>query len=295
MRMKKQIHASSPCPHPTESSLTRRPAAFLAAAILVFAFSAAPLASHAVERISDPPRAKRISDLPVDGRNAPPAVVFAPEVPPPAESVPLPSLPAPASGDVSTYVDVAESSVPEVTTGSIPLPADDGAAKGPRNVPLRDQLDPGNGGLGPNACGPTCLAMALEYFGKKVTTANLIAQTHTSAENGATVKSLIDVANRYLPSSHFSWGIAFGTDPIEYLKKYVARGSLVIVPISGKYGDGKEASPDGHFILVTDVSGDKVYVNDPAGGERIVLTVKQLEARWRMTEEGKKPCAVIRR
>ncbi len=167
-----------------------------------------------------------------------------------------------------------------------------------QGVPLRDQNDPENGVVGSAACGPTALGMALEYFGIDVSTQQLIEDCKLDPEIGATIKQIIDAANEYLPKSHFSWGTAFGKDPMTYLKDKIANGGLAIVPIEGKYGDGKEAVGSGHYLLITDVKDGNIYANDPSGGSRVVISENDFENLW-VGKEGadskNKPCVIIRK
>ena len=167
-----------------------------------------------------------------------------------------------------------------------------------QGVPLRDQNDPANGVVGASACGPTALGMALEYFGVDISTAQLIEDCKVDPDIGATIGQIIDAANEYLPGSHFSWGTAFGKDPMTYLKVKIAKGGLAIVPIEGKYGDGKEAVGSGHYLLVTDIKDGNIYANDPSGGSKVVISENDFQNLW-IGKEGadskNKPCVIIRK
>ncbi|OGX13245.1 MAG: hypothetical protein A2351_06080 [Omnitrophica bacterium RIFOXYB12_FULL_50_7] len=167
-------------------------------------------------------------------------------------------------------------------------------ANGLKNVPLRDQHDPKNGAAGEAACGPTALGMALEYFGMNVPTKRLIRETGVVEGSGANFRKLVNEANKFFPNSHFSWGTAFGQDPMTYLKNELNSGGLVIVPVVGDYADGRRAVPEGHFLLVTDVKDGKVYANDPGDASRVVMGEDNFLNVWKSGEgTDRKPCLVI--
>jgi len=166
---------------------------------------------------------------------------------------------------------------------------------GLRNVPLRDQFDPANGNLGEAACGPTSLGMALEYFGVKIPTSQIIQEMGFDPNKGATILELIDYANRHLPGSHFSWGTAVPfADEMNYLQNNVSGGGLVIVPIEGEYDGGKVAQ-EGHYVVVTDAREGYIFANDPAGGEKVVFDKQEFEGLWKPSKDGKKSCVVVKR
>lgn len=272
------------------------PVRILARVSLALALAVLPVAALAAERISDTPRPKRISSdqAPVSAPVAAPPVLETPPAEPFGGEGPVaapPTFEPPAQEPAGRNAPPAAVSLDSVSAGAPP----DGKGRRFHGVPLRDQNEPENGDIGPNACGPTALAMAIEYFWRKVPTPEIIRQTNVSRENGATVKSLSDVANRYLARSHFCWGIAFGRDPVEYLLSNLEQGGLVIVPIVGEYGDGKIASPDGHYLLVTGVRDGTVYANDPAGGVSIEIPLDRFRELWKKTDDGKQPCVVVKR
>ena len=160
-----------------------------------------------------------------------------------------------------------------------------------KEVPLRDQNDPKNGSVGQAACGPTALGMALEYFGKNIPTKQLIKGSGMNPDEGAYIPELIDEANKYLPNSHFSWWTIIG-DAMDYLKREIKSGGLVIVPVQGDYAD--KTAGEGHYLLVTDIKGGNVYANDPAGGTRVVISEKDFRNIWANGKNSdKKPCVVI--
>jgi len=158
-------------------------------------------------------------------------------------------------------------------------PFDRGRTYKSPKVPLRDQNDPKNGIAGEAACGPTCLGMAFEHFGKDIPTSQLIKELQLDPESGATIKQLTDLANAYFPNSHFPWGIAFGKNPMNYLEKNINDGALAIIPISGNYA-GRKAVPEGHYILVTGMDKNKVYANDPSGGKHVSIERQQFKETW---------------
>jgi len=173
-----------------------------------------------------------------------------------------------------------------------PFDGDD-KANNLRHVPLRNQNDPKNGVMGDAACGPTALGMALEYFGKKIPTDQLIRESGMNPEKGETIWELFKQANKYLPNSHFSWGTTTPwADPMAYLKNEINDGGLVLVPVEGEYSN--KIAGEGHFLLVTDYIDGKVYANDPAGGSTVVIPEKSFSNIWQKSKNSdRKPCVVI--
>ena len=160
-----------------------------------------------------------------------------------------------------------------------------------KKVPLRNQNDPNNRVLGKYACGPTALGMALEYFGKNISTMDLIREMNLPS-SGAKISHLVKTAKKYLPKSHFSWGTAIGRDSLIYLEDKVKNGHLVIIPVEGQYTENMYAG-DNHYLLVTDFKDGNFFINDPGQDCPIKISSEKLKEIW-VKVNGKNPAVVIR-
>jgi ABC-type bacteriocin/lantibiotic exporter with double-glycine peptidase domain len=152
----------------------------------------------------------------------------------------------------------------------------------PIKVPLLNQNDPANGTLGSVACGPTSLAMIASYYGIDISTAQVIQDTNVNS-SGTNLSTLANVAKQIgLTDTTSNSGIisglydAFtgGSAAYSGVSQAVSNGNPVIVNV--------DESPysNGHAMVVTGISGDDVYVNNPWTGQSQVYGKTQFMAMW---------------
>jgi len=138
------------------------------------------------------------------------------------------------------------------------------------------------------ACGPTALRMVLHYFGKDVSSNEIIRKIGGVRKYGVTTIKLADLARK--------WG--FNVDCYSYNKK-LARGKAtirkpaksdiikflkrklpVIIAVRAFILFKKEPSDMGHFIVVTKYENGTFGYNDPSDGKHHQINEKKLMNAW---------------
>lgn len=156
------------------------------------------------------------------------------------------------------------------------------------SIPYKSQEDP-DAGKFRNDCGPACLAMVLNGFGKKATTNAVYRRTGAKANGFVSVAQIIRAARTYgVPfTHHINWGIS-------NLKSSLNAGKPVIPLVHygawskidpGKSTQSRFAGP--HFVVVLGYDDKHIYVNDPLWsgsrrqeGEHKQWTYQQFMAAW---------------
>lgn len=145
------------------------------------------------------------------------------------------------------------------------------------DVPERKQGVPENYPIGGSVCGPTSLAMCLEYFGKKVKTLDVGAKMGAVGFNptrflGTDPFKILAGAKAYgFKNSEYN-----ESGSVDWLKKMTSKGYPVI------FNAVTSEWPGGHYMVCTGVKGDKVYFNDPAIGTERTYSASQVKAIWKM-------------
>lgn len=142
------------------------------------------------------------------------------------------------------------------------------------DVPERAQCAPENGSLGGTLCGPTSLAMTLEYFGIKKTTLNVALETKSINSSkqfiGTYCENIAAAAKKFLPGSYMKNNLT-----IDDLKEITASGKPVIVNVNTQ-----GYWPGGHYMVCTGVKNGTVYLNDPGNGSTRTYSSSQFNAQW---------------
>lgn len=155
-------------------------------------------------------------------------------------------------------------------------------------IPYKSQLD-ADANEFRNDCGPTCLAMVLNAFGKNVTTNAVFRRTGAGANDYVSVSQLMRAGDTYeVPFGYFySWNI-------ERLKRAVDDGQTMICLVH--YGSWSQIDPGvstqnsftgPHFVVVVAYDNMNIYVNDPLWygsrrleGYRKAWSYAQFNAAW---------------
>ena len=141
-------------------------------------------------------------------------------------------------------------------------------------VPTRAQCAPENGSLGGSLCGPTSLAMALEFYGIKKTTLNVARETKSINSSmqfvGTYCENIAAAAQRFMPGSSMRNNLT--TDD---LARITSGGRPVIVNVNTQ-----GYWPGGHYMVCTGVKNGTVYINDPGNGSKRTYSISQFNAQW---------------
>ena len=154
-------------------------------------------------------------------------------------------------------------------------------------VPLLNQNDPANGALGPEACGPTALAMIADYYGMNASVPDLMQMAGTSNVGTpinvlAAVAQEIGLTNTTSNTSNSAGNIfsnlvdAFsgGSSSYDTVADALANGNPAIVNVDLNQYSG------GHALVVTGISGGEVYVNNPVNGQEEAYGEEQFMTMW---------------
>jgi uncharacterized protein YvpB len=166
-------------------------------------------------------------------------------------------------------------------------------------VPLYSQLD--NVGAEWTSCGPTSLAMALNYLGEDITPQAVVdyATTHTG-QDGEQLYKPHDPAKVFTSPQHLYEIAQHYGNPVQgwatdgesgqaKLRELLADGLPVIVDVTVSIAEN--GSTAAHFVVVTGIDADgTVYVNDPygegLGGQRRVVPWEDFYWAWQNNGDG---------
>jgi uncharacterized protein YvpB len=181
-----------------------------------------------------------------------------------------------------------------------PAPAyADGMAVLLAEVPLYSQLD--NVGVEWTSCGPTSLAMALNYRGAGTTPRAVVyyATTH-NGQDGKRLYLPHDPAKVFTSPQHLYEIAQHYGDPVQgwatdsesaqaTLREFLADGLPVIVDVTVPIA--RNGSTAAHFVIVTGIDADStVYVNDPygegRGGQRRTVAWEDFFWAWQNNGDG---------
>lgn len=153
-------------------------------------------------------------------------------------------------------------------------------SNGRLNVPERAQRAPENGKIGHSLCGPTSLAMAMDFYGVTKPTVKVSKETKTLSASGGWQGTYIGNILTAAKSNGFKGSYMKENLSIDSLKNITAAGKPVIVNVNTQGYWGK-----GHYMVVTGVKDGKVFVNDPwQGGERS-YSFSAFKAQWATRNE----------
>ena len=119
-----------------------------------------------------------------------------------------------------------------------------------------------------SGCGPTAMAMVLATWADKTVTpktecAWALSHGYKAPHQGTYYGYFVPAASRYgLKARQLNWVNIYGNSKSTYhekARKAVKEGHLVIACM----GKGLWTS-SGHYVLVWDIQGDTIYINDPA-------------------------------
>lgn len=148
------------------------------------------------------------------------------------------------------------------------------------NVPERAQRAKENGPLGHSLCGPTSLAMALEFYGVDKPTVKVAKETKTLSSSGGWQGTYCGNILTAAKNNGFKGSYQKENMTIDSLKAITASGKPVIANVNtqGYWGSG-------HYMVVTGVKDGKVYVNDPWLGGQRTYSFASFKAQWATRNE----------
>lgn len=128
-----------------------------------------------------------------------------------------------------------------------------------------------------NACGTTSLSMAMNYFKKKVTPAQLDAKIRTNPNNFSAPTLLVQEARANGLSSQM-----YNNGSFEKVKTMIDNDQLVIALIDARRRD---MDVNAHYVLIngyddSNSKAKKFYVTDPANGKSNWRSVEDFSKKW---------------
>lgn len=111
-------------------------------------------------------------------------------------------------------------------------------------------------GTGIGNCGPACVAMVLEWGGRKTTVEEVRSWIGYQREDGATTWEELD-------SALDGW-IRHRIEQVDILEVQVTQGPLIVLLDMSKIRSGKNHSyMGGHYVVISGVDMDSFIVQDP--------------------------------
>ena len=168
----------------------------------------------------------------------------------------------------------------------------------PHPLPSYYQLDYTNGN---NACGPTALAMVIDYNSENPIGAQAVidyAIEHRLYDPTGEMydPSFTSPAHLYQLAQHYGtprqgWVQPNNSaDALRTLLKHLRQGHPVIVDVTVKI-ESNDLHPDAHYVVVTGIAGRKVYLYDPygLGKKEIQRTVDWNDFFWAWMNNSDEP------
>ena len=126
-------------------------------------------------------------------------------------------------------------------------------------VPYKSQWD-SDAGISKDDCGPTCLAMILNYYGEKVTTDDVFRATGAKIDRYVTISQLIKAGNKWGYKGH--WEINCTEVRIKQLlnRRLPPIALIHYEPLSSRQDKNFKG---GHFVIMVGEDWDVWIVNDP--------------------------------
>jgi len=119
------------------------------------------------------------------------------------------------------------------------------------------------------SCGPATLQMIFAFYGKEISETNLTERLKTKEGDGTKHSNLIRVANEE------GFYVYVNTDSsIEEVREILAKDIPVIVNFV------EPSNEEGHYAVVVDITGEKIFLNDPWNGENFEMSIIDFENRW---------------
>lgn len=120
-------------------------------------------------------------------------------------------------------------------------------------------------------CGPTCLKMIGKHYGKTIAL-DVIREKIKVSKHGVSLFGIKEVA------------IEFGFDT-SGASLTLAQLSEVTLPLIAHWRQN-------HFVVVYKVRKNKIYISDPAKGNK-VYKINEFLKQWSISDEGKTPCGIV--
>ena len=137
-----------------------------------------------------------------------------------------------------------------------------------------------------NWCGPAALAAVLQFYGEKVTAAEIAGDIYLPSYRGTLNLDLLLYARR---RSFDAWA---GEGTAEKIEQAVARDLPVICMVRSR---GRVADRN-HFVIIRGYDADRrIWLLDDGGGKEVARKMGEFEEDWRrcghwmLVVEGKKP------
>ncbi|MEM3113400.1 MAG: cysteine peptidase family C39 domain-containing protein [Candidatus Pacearchaeota archaeon] len=117
-------------------------------------------------------------------------------------------------------------------------------------------------------CGPTCLKMVFEFFGKKIREGKLVKLTKTK-KSGTSHRNMIKVSRR-----HGFYCYVHNDASLNQVRHFIDLKLPVIVNFTEP--DGNE----GHYAVVIGYKHGKIIMNDPWNGKNFKMNSSEFKRRW---------------
>ncbi len=123
-------------------------------------------------------------------------------------------------------------------------------------------------------CGPACLQMVFNFFGKKLKQQYISKLANTTHKNGTRNKEMVSVAKK---EGFYCYVRENGK--LNQLKYFINRGLPVIIEYI------EPSNNDIHFSVVTGYSDGNIIMNDPWNGKDFIFDSRKFSRRWHATNK----------
>lgn len=127
-----------------------------------------------------------------------------------------------------------------------------------------------------SGCGPTSGAMVLKFYGKDVDPgiiSNFSLRNGGRANSGTNHSLFGKLAREY--------GLQYELIGFSKAETVLRSGKPLILSVKNLYYNGRTRFSGGHFIVLTGIEGDKVFINDPSGVNVTSVSMSTLRSAFR--------------
>jgi predicted double-glycine peptidase len=119
------------------------------------------------------------------------------------------------------------------------------------------------------SCGPAALQMVFAYYSVRESEEDLMRELHTRKKDGTHHEGMIDLSRKR------GFFVYVNDDSsLDEIREYIKAKKPVIVHFIEPYG------PEGHYVVVKDVSNHSIIFNDPLNGENFKMALSVFGKRW---------------
>lgn len=120
----------------------------------------------------------------------------------------------------------------------------------------------------PSHCGPACLKMVFDYYGKEVSEKEIAKAAKTTIKEGTSIENMARAAK------HFGFNAEHKENSsVKEMHKLVIRKKIPVIA-------NLFAEDEGHYTVIVGIDKDNIYMIDPEEGYRKKYSLEVFKRIW---------------